>query len=177
MPSGGGTLTLNFDGEGRVKHIELWSLPAPLLEPSSLKLTAEIKQAVNSSMVDGAPILVSYVDAEGQPHMTYRGTAQAFSDTQLAVWSRMASGGFLKGTAVNPKVALFYRNPGTRALYQFFGRARVTADEAERKQIWENSPEIERNVDPDRLGVASIIDLDQVEGVTVEGRIFMRRDA
>jgi hypothetical protein len=128
-------------------------------------------------MVAGAPMLVSYVDAEGQPHMTYRGTAQAFSDTQLAVWSRSIGGGFLKGTQVNPKVALFYRNPATRALYQFFGRARVTTDETERNQIFDNSPEIERNQDPDRLGVASIIDLDQVEGITVEGRIFMRRSA
>src|SRR5439155_19892699 len=105
-------------------------------EPSELILTAEMKAAVNNSMVEGAPMLVSYVDAAGQPHMTYRGTAQAFSDTQLALWSRLAGGGFLKGTAINPKVALFYRNPATRASYQFFGRARVTTDEAERNQIF-----------------------------------------
>src|SRR4051812_15759662 len=51
MPTGGGRLTVEFNGNGEVNHVELWSLPAPFLKPESLELTPAIKEAVNESMV------------------------------------------------------------------------------------------------------------------------------
>ena len=42
--------------------------------------------------------------------------------------------------------------------------ARVSADETERGRVFESAPKAERDHDPDREGVAVIIDLDRIEG-------------
>jgi hypothetical protein len=59
---------------------------------------------------------------------------------------------------------MIYRSP-TTPLLQFHGRARITTDEAERERVFENAPERERESDPERKGVAIVIDLAKVEGV------------
>ena len=64
----------------------------------------------------------------------------------------------------NPNVALVYRSATTPAL-QFHGRARIAADEAERTRVFESAPEREQASDPERKGVAVIVDLDRIEGV------------
>ena len=40
---------------------------------------------------DGAPALVAYVDENGQPSLSIRGSTQVFSDNQIAVWVRSTS--------------------------------------------------------------------------------------
>ena len=67
-----------------------------------------------------------------------------------------------------------YRSTKTRALYQFQGRARVTADPAARERIYSKMSQMERNHDYAQTGVALLIDLDRVEGwagVGPEGQI------
>lgn len=61
-------------------------------------------------------------------------------------------------------MALVYRSATTPAL-QFHGRARIAADEAERTRVFESAPEREQASDPERKGVAVIVDLDRIEGV------------
>src|SRR5581483_11544133 len=53
-----------------------------------LALTDEIKTAVAGAFDNGTPIVVAYVDAEGVPHLSLRGSTQPYSDTQLAMWIR-----------------------------------------------------------------------------------------
>jgi hypothetical protein len=55
------------------------------------------------------------------------------------------------------------------------GTARVDADPAIRKQIFDESPEVEQNHESWEAGAAVIIDLDQVDGGTPDGRVKMRR--
>lgn len=175
MPVAGATLTIALDAESRITRVEQELRPAPPLPATQLTLTPAIKDAVNGSLANGTPILVAYVDAQGRPHLSPRGTAQAFSDDQLAFWNRDPEGGMTRGIAGNANVALYYRDPRARTTYQFAGRAHVTTEPADRARIYQNSPEVERNLDPRRRGVAVIVDLDVVEGGSPAGRVRMVR--
>src|SRR5690606_14488523 len=59
-----------------------------------IQLTDEMKTAINNALVDGVPIIISSVDATGQPSISLRGSTQAFSDSQLAIWVRDPNGNF-----------------------------------------------------------------------------------
>jgi len=150
--------------------------PAPTPTPiAELKLTEEIKEAVNGALLGGAPMLLAYVDPEGQPSLSFRGSTQAYSDDQLAVWVRNPEGGLLKGLAKNPRITLFYRNPQTRATIQFRGRGHVENTEAVRRQVYDGAPQSERNADAQQKGLPLIVDLDRVDGFLPGVRIQMRR--
>jgi hypothetical protein len=133
-------------------------------ETDRVALTPTLKQMVNGALVERHPMLLSYVGLAGGPILSFRGSTHAFSDDQLALWIRKREGNFIQCIQRNPQVALMYRNEDTKATYQFQGRARVSADEADRRRVFEAAPKAERDHDPDRLGVAVIIDLDRIEG-------------
>ena len=137
-----------------------------------IKLTDEMKTAVNNAMVDGIPMMIASVDAEGQPSLSLRGSTQAYGDDQLAIWVRNPEGGILKSILGNPKLALMYRNREKRQAWIFHGEARRDDDAQVREQVYDNSPEVERNADPDRKGVAMIIDLVRV---IARGEVLMAR--
>lgn len=139
---------------------------------SLIKLTDEMKTAVDNALVDGNPMMIANVDPDGQPNLSFRGSTQAYSDEQLAIWVRNPEGGILKNILVNPKLALMYRNREKRQAWIFHGEARRDDDPGVREQVFDNSPEVERNADPDRKGVAIIIDLVRV---IARGEVLMER--
>lgn len=150
------------------------STPPVLTE---LKLSAEMKNAVNTALQSGRAVAVAYVNDDGAPQLSYRGSTQAYSDTQLAIWVRNPHSGILAATQKNPAVALIYGNfdPNARGFMMFRGRARVDSSDAVRRAVYEQAPEGEQNLDKDRKGVALIIDLDSVEGFFGGARLQMRR--
>ncbi len=137
-----------------------------------IELSDEMREALASALSDGAPVIVSYVDGDGQPRISFRGSAQVYSNDQLAIWARNPEGG-LTNVRDHSKIALLYRNTETRLAWQFHGRARVDEDEAVRRTVYDHSPEPERNADPDRKGKAMIIDVDRV---IQRGEAIMERD-
>jgi hypothetical protein len=145
------------------------------MDTLALLLDDEITAAVNGAYEAGTPVMVAYVDGDGYPHMSYRGTAQVYGPRQLAVWARDPEGGLPSAIAERPAVSFFYRNPATRQTYVFYGRARLAADDATKTAVYERSPQKEREMDPDRLGVAIIVDLDRVDGISPERRFRMER--
>lgn len=162
-PMGGVIITFRFAG-GRISAVLQQGLPGAPVPATPLKLTDEIKAMVDSASAEGFPITVAHVDALGQPILSFRGSTQAFSDTQLAIWVRNSDGNFLNSVAANPRLALMYRNAKTRALYQFQGRAHVSTDPAARERIYAKMSQMEKNHDYARTGVALIVELDRVEG-------------
>lgn len=144
---------------------------------TELKLTPEMKQAVDTAAENGRPISVAYVNADGAPEISYRGSTQAYSDTQLAIWVRNPESGLVEATRSNPAVALIFGKfePDDRGFIVFRGRARVDDSDAARRHVYENSPEIERGFDPDRKGVPLIIDLDSADGFFGGNALRMRR--
>jgi hypothetical protein len=144
---------------------------------TKLLLSAEMKQAVNAAFGTGKPVAMAYVDEHGAPQLSYRGSTQGYSDTQLAIWVRNPAGGILEATAKNPAVALIYGSfdPSGRAFMIFRGRAHRDDGAEARRRVYESAHEFERNQDKDRKGVALIIDLDSVGGFFGGARLEMRR--
>lgn len=182
-PSPGLILVFEFAGE-RIAAIRQQPLfgGAPAAA-TPVRLTEEIKQLVDNALATRHPMIVAYVDADGQPILSFRGSTQSFGDERLALWVRNSDGSFLNAIRMNPKVALMYRDEDSKATYQFQGRARVSTDEGDRRRVYEKMAEAERNHDPARTGVALIIDLDRVEGWSgmspngPVGRVRMLREA
>ena len=127
-------------------------------------LTPEIKELVNNGLASGNPLLLAAVTSDSKPLLSFRGSTQVYSDGQLGLWIRKASGGTIEAIKGNPQVAMMYRS-ATTPMLQFHGRARVATDEAERERVFGNAPEREQKSDPERKGVAIVIDLVKVEGV------------
>ncbi len=146
----------------------------PLTE---LKLSDQLKTAVNESFTGGNPIIVAYTDENGAPSMSYRGSALAFSDTQLAIWARNPAGGIQKALAKNPRMTMLFRNPGPdgRAMIQFRGTAKIDSSDAARDKIYTEMPEPERNSDKEKKGDAIILDLERVDGFMPGARLAMRK--
>jgi hypothetical protein len=136
---------------------------------SRLRLTPELHSKINNALAEGHPLVLAAVDASGQPLLSFRGSLQTYSDTQLGFWLRNTQGNTLEAICNNPKVALIYRSAAT-PLLQFHGRARIVIDAAERERVFTAAPEVERKADPDRKGLAIIIDLIRIEGVLGLGR-------
>jgi hypothetical protein len=151
------------------------SQPAP--EPlTAMKLTDEIKNVVNNSFTSGKPILFAYVDPDGQPSLSFRGSAHAYSDNQIAIWIRNPEGGLLKSlNGGNNRITAMYRDPETRASIQFRGKGTLDNSEATRERVYNAIPEAERNADREKKGQPLIIDLDRVDGFMPGVRIAMRR--
>jgi hypothetical protein len=120
-------------------------------------------------------MMIAYSDGDGEIHLSYRGTIQAYSDNQLALWARDPEGGLPRRIAARPKVTLFYHDPKTRTTYTFYGRARIADDPDTRTAVFGNSPARERQMDFRRRGVAIVVDLDKLEGRDPAGRILMLR--
>jgi len=142
---------------------------------SEMKLTDDIKSAVNGALANGTPVMIAYVDEDGQPSLSFRGSAQVYSDNQLAVWVRNPEGGLQKALGKNDRVTMMYRNPANRTTMQFKGKARIDGSDAVRNKIYDSSPEPERNADKDKKGLALIVDLDRVDGNMPGFRLAMRK--
>lgn len=143
---------------------------------TELVLGPDMKQAVDTAADSGRPLSVAYVDSAGEPAISFRGSTQVHSDTQLAIWVRKADSGLVAATRENPKVALIYGNfdPDDRGFMVFKGRAHVDDSDDVRRRVFERSSEIEQSFDPERKGVPLIIDLDSVDGF-FGGRVLRMR--
>ena len=150
------------------------SAPPVLTE---LKLSAEMKDAINKAFEIQKPIVVAYVDENNAPQISYRGSTQAYSDKQLAIWVRNPEGRLLESIAKNPAMALMYGNfePTGRAFMTLRGRAHVDGSDAVRRKVYDSAHPFERDKDKDRKGIAIIIDLDSVDGFFGGAMLKMRR--
>ncbi len=146
---------------------------------TELKLTPALKELVNGALERGRMLSVAYVSADGRPELSFRGSVQAFSDTQLAIWVRNPEGGIVQAVrGGRPHIALLYgeiRPDGGKAFVTFRGKGRIDNAEAVRRKVYESSPEVERNLDKDRRGVPLIVDLDSVDGLFQGAVLKMRR--
>lgn len=168
--------------DGRISQIEQQLLlPMRPVPTEALRLPEDLKSLVNNALASRHPMLLAYTDADGQPVLSFRGSTQVFSDSQLAIWVRNASGGLLTAIQRNPRVALMYRDEDKKATFQFQGRAWIATSEEDRRKVFESSHKVEKDHDFARLGVAMVIDLDKVEGYAgltpagPVGRVNMRR--
>jgi hypothetical protein len=101
-PFPGITWRLIFDAEGRIAQILESRLRTAPSKPGPLRLTEVITAAINGAMDNGTPTVLGYVNEEGQPRLSFRGTTQAYSADQLAVWARYEDAGLPTAIQKNP---------------------------------------------------------------------------
>jgi hypothetical protein len=137
-----------------------------------IELTEEMRNAVASALDDKFPMIATSVGEDGQPSLSFYGSTHVHSADQLAIWVRTPTAGLLGRIPSNPHMALLYRNPAAHLGWQFHGRARQIEDGDEATRVYNESPQVERDKDPDRLGRAVIIDVDRV---LARGAVIMER--
>lgn len=156
-------LLLHFD-TGRISLIQQQGVPAPSLAAGGLALTPALKDLVDNALARRHPMLLAHIGEDGRPVLSFRGSTQAISDDQLAIWLRNPEGGLARAIKVHPQVALVYRDEDSKATYQFQGRARLVDDPALRAQVYVHAPQAEQHHDFARIGAVIVIDLDRVQG-------------
>jgi hypothetical protein len=138
----------------------------------ALEISDHVAQAVNGAYGAGKPIVLSYVNADGYPSLSTRGSTHVHGPQQLAIWARNPEGGLQKAIAnSNNKVGLIAFNMDPFTLLFFTGRARL--DPGQNDAVWEKTPDGEKGQDPDRKGGAIIVDLDSIKGLGGDGAFFM----
>jgi Pyridoxamine 5'-phosphate oxidase len=146
---------------------------------TELKINDALKQKVMQAYVPNDwPIMVAYVDEQGRPGMSYRGSVVVVSETQIGVWARNAEGGTVSALAKNPNVTLVYREPTpdhgrSVAVVTFRGKGRVDNSDAMRDAVYDTMPQRERDSDAEKKGVAIIVDLESVMGFIPGYRLQM----
>jgi hypothetical protein len=104
------------------------------------------------------------------PAVSFRGSTQVHGSTELALWARKRDSGLVAAISERPKVSLVYYGgpdgPGPMFL-SIQGRAHAAPEIND--QVWEAMIEGERQQDPDRNGVAVVIEVDSVTGAGAGG--------
>jgi hypothetical protein len=135
-----------------------------------LDLSGAIAEAIDGAALRGKTAVLGYVGDDGYAALSFRGSLQVHSPTQLAFWSRKAEGGVVAAIAGDPKVSVLYYGgadgPGPLFL-TFHGLAHV--DPAADDAVYAAMIEGERGQDPDRAGVAVVVDVQSVQGFGSEG--------
>jgi hypothetical protein len=170
-------LTFSFNGDGKITRIQQETVMGRFGPPQVVEeVPAFIKGQINSALFNNTPICVCYVDEEGQPKQSLRGSTLVFGPTQLGIWLRNAEGGLPKAIAKNPKLSLLYRDSNSRSTVIIEGVGHVESDPEIRRRLYEMTPEVEQMHDPQRNGAALIIDIKRLQGGGPKGNFRMQRE-
>jgi hypothetical protein len=143
-----------------------------------LDLTGDIASAVDSAASRGHSLALGYVDEDGDASVSFRGSTHVHGSQQLAIWARKPDQGFAKAIAAHPQVSLLYYSPGGGPGPMHLSlRGRAHVDPSANDEVYSAINEGERQQDPDRKGVAVIIDVDSVNGLGDDGPFRMEREA
>ena len=147
-------------------------------ETLPLELDDEIREAIASAFDNGNIVTVAYNGDDGWPRVSRRGSTQVTGPQQLAIWLRKRDDGVAKAMGSRPEVTLFYLDLADRGVvYTFYGLGIVPDDPVVNDQVWAATPQREQAQDPDRRGVALIVELQRVvaQGIRPERNFVMAR--
>ncbi len=137
-----------------------------------IDLNDDMRQALETALADGLPVIVATSGAAGMPDLAYKGSVLVWDKDHLAWWER-AHGTTLKNLQENPQVSLLYRNPAKRQAWKYFGAVELLSDGPVREGIMARTPQAELDRDPDRKGIAVLI---RVDRVMQAGQLFQERE-
>ena len=139
-----------------------------------IRLTDEMREHVNNAITNRKPCLLATASANGHPGIGYRGSMMVFDNEHLAYWERALQTG-IENIRENPHVAVLYRDPDTRTGWRFYGDATVYNQDPIREQVWERTPQVEKNGDPEKKGVAVLIRVDRI--MAFNNTVIQQREA
>ena len=170
-------LTFSFGAGDKITVIQQETVMGRFGPPQEVtEVPPFIKGQINSALFNNTPICVAYVDENGQPVQTLRGSTCVFSPTQLGIWLRNAEGGLTRALAKDNKLSLLYRDSNSRSTVIIQGRGHIETDPEVRRRLYELTPEVEQLHDPQRKGAALIIDITRLQGGGPKGNFRMQRE-
>jgi general stress protein 26 len=128
-------------------------------------------QALDSALADKVPCLLGTADKLGQAQISPKGSMMVFDATRLAYWER-AGRTAIANIKANPKVVVFYRNPALKLALRFYGTATAIPERALLEAVWSRTIPAEREKDPERKGMAVVIDVNLVNDLS--GKVLQR---
>jgi hypothetical protein len=163
-------LAIGYDSAGLItKIVETFKQPAPS-EPTQ-EMSLPVRRRLNNALAEGKPITLSYVNDQGEPEISLRGSIQVFSGDQLSAWIRSATSGLVRAIEAGRPVSMLYRDPPTRTTLILKAVGRISKDEGERERVFNLSPEVEQRHDLPRAGAAAIFDIISIKGAAPEGPV------
>jgi hypothetical protein len=168
-------LTFGFNGSDQIAQVDQEIVPQPRPEPSNT-IPDSARGLINGALANNTPICVAYVDENGMPHMSLRGSTQVFSPTQLSIWARSKDSGLAKAIEKNPSVGLLYRDSNTRSTLVIQGKAHVSTDPEEVERVWNSIQDVEQKHETRESGAAVIIDVVSMGGGTPKGGVRVVRE-
>ena len=137
--------------------------------PDALDLTGDIAAAVDGAALRRATLALAYVREDGSPSVSFRGSTQVLGSGELALWARKRDSGLAQAIGERPRVSLVYYGPGGPGpmFLSIEGRARVAPEVND--QVWAGMIDGERQQDPERHGVAVVIEVDTISGAGADG--------
>ena len=166
------TLTFTFNSSDQITHIEQVNAPGQP-GPATDVLPDYVQGIVNSALANNRPLIVAYTDENGAPNLSFRGSTQVYSPTQLSIWVRHATGGMAQALRKNPNMTLMFRDPPATITFQ--GVAHFDDSDEVRTRVFDLMPEVEQAHDWDRKGAALLIDIKRANGNTPRGGVRMQR--
>ncbi len=167
-------LSFAFNAADQICRIDQQTVMPPPPEPTET-IPAFVRGLVNGALANGTPMAVAYVDENGRPVQSLRGSTQVYSDHQLSIWLRNPESGMAKALQQNLKLSLLYRDSKTRTTLIFQGRGHIETDPEVRDRVYALAPEVEQRHDPARRGLALIIDIERLQGTSPRGAVRMER--
>ncbi|HEU0169504.1 MAG TPA: pyridoxamine 5'-phosphate oxidase family protein [Chloroflexota bacterium] len=176
VTSGAVTVDFTFNGEDQIARAFLdggygsgkSAPPQPTGKVEDIPLA--VRGLVNNALASQNPIVVTYVDEQGVPHSSLRGSVCVISNKEFAIWIRHGDGGLPQAMARNPHIALFYSDRRANTVVNVMGKGRIAGDEETRRRVYEQSPEVEQTHDTHRHGVALVIDVVKLQANLGAGR-------
>jgi hypothetical protein len=128
-------------------------------------MARDIPAALDTALERGRQVTLAYVDENDHPVASYRGSVHVHSPTQLAIWVRNPDSGLTRSIVDRPNVHLIYYGAGEGPGPIFLGfKGSAHTEPSENDTVYGASAERERNADPERNGVAVIVDVESVRG-------------
>lgn len=167
-------LTFHYNGNDEISQVDQQIVPQPRPEASDT-IPANARGTINGALANNTPMCISYVDENGMPNMSMRGSVQVYSDTQLSIWVRNKEGGMVKALAKNPYIGLLYRDNATRSTLIVQGRGHVETDPEIVEKVWNGIQDVEQKHETREPGCALIIDVIKMQGGTPRGGVRVER--
>ena len=145
-----------------------------------IRMTPLMTELLDKALADGTPCLLGTASKDGRPQISPKGSVAVFDEKTLCFWERSRRSA-LAHLKENPRVVVYYRNaarvsemPYRGAALRFHGAARPIENGHLRDEVWDRTIPAEQERDPEKKGIAILIDVDLIEELS--GTVVMERD-
>jgi hypothetical protein len=169
-------LTFSFNGKDQISQVDQEIVPQPRPEQTDT-IPDSARGLINGALRNNTPMAVAYVDENGVPNLSLRGSVQVYSPTQLSIWLRNKGGGMPKALAKNNNIGLRYRDSNLRSTLVIKGKGYIEDDPEVAERVWNMIPDVEQKHETRESGCALIIDVTSIQGGTPKGGVRMQRES